>query len=73
MLNFYLAHVMFLFLFFLFCDLNLDLNMPLIPFWFRKSCKFGCFHACDIISFCDIYIFFISDAQAIYCIPFFFF
>ncbi len=46
-MNFYRAFVVFLFLLFLFHDLDLGLGMALFSFWFRKSCKLGCFHAHD--------------------------
>jgi len=42
----YLAHV-FLLLFFLFRDLGLKLGLPLFLSWLKKSCKLGCFCACD--------------------------
>jgi hypothetical protein len=40
---------MFLFLFVLFHNLNLEISLPLFSFWFKKSYKFGHFHACDKI------------------------
>jgi len=39
----YLAHVVFLFLFFLFHDLDLELGMLVFSFWFRKFYRLGCF------------------------------
>jgi hypothetical protein len=47
LLDICLTHVMLLFLFFLFRDLNLELSLPKFLFWFRKLCRFGCFHAHD--------------------------
>jgi hypothetical protein len=41
MLNFCLAFVVFLFLFFLFHNLDLVLGLPLFSSWFKKSCRLG--------------------------------
>jgi hypothetical protein len=43
LLDFCLAHVVFLFVFFLFRDLNLELSMLMFSFWFKKSYRLYCF------------------------------
>jgi len=45
LLNSCFALIMFLFLFFLFHNLDLILCLPLFLFWFKKFCKLNCF--CD--------------------------
>ncbi len=40
-----ICHV--LVLVFLIHDLDLELDLSLFSFWFKKSCRLGCFHACE--------------------------
>jgi len=47
LLNFCFACVVFLFLFVLFHNLDLNIGLPLFLFWFKKSCRFDCFCAHD--------------------------
>jgi len=49
LLDSYFTHVMFLFLFVLFHNLNLEIVLPMFSFWFKKSYKFGHLHAYDKI------------------------
>jgi hypothetical protein len=44
LLDSYLAHVMFLFLFLLFHNLDVKLNMLVFSSWFRKFSRLGCFY-----------------------------
>jgi hypothetical protein len=50
-------HVVFLLLFFLFHNLNLELGLPFVLVWGRKFYSLGCFHAHDS------YVFFIFNSK----------
>jgi len=64
---------MLLFLFFLFRDLNLELSLPMFLFWFRKLCRFGCFHAHDKYIIVLIFVFESLKSSLNVCFNVFFF